>query len=133
MTTIPPRDPCPGRPLLFRIDLRAGPDTVFWSRVRKAFLPHFSGSCFWVTDNPVYNPQRSHPEHNVILSRALMIQYVPNFRVLSYEQCTVLRERYWTKSPNLIYDSAIITYLNASGLVRSGRITTLGWNSYFLS
>lgn len=130
MSTLAPHDPVPGYPLVFRVDDRVGPDALFWSRVRKALLPKFCGHVFWVvsTSDSITMEGRA-----VWLNRSLMLQYLPTFVRLSPAEREHIRRYYWRKDKGFVYDRRVLTQLSTAQLVKSGRITTLGWNSYFLS
>lgn len=62
-----------------------------------------------------------------------MLQYLPNFVRLSPPEREHIKRYYWQKDKTFIYYRPILTQLITAQLVKSGKITTLGWNSYFLS
>jgi hypothetical protein len=69
----------------------------------------------------------------VVLDRKLILQFLPDFVRLSHPEREVLRLRYWHKVADYTADKDVVRQLNTTRLISYGKITNLGWNSYFLS
>lgn len=132
MSALTPRDPLPGRPLIYRIDTRNGRDTLFWCRVRQAFLPKLKGHVFWVSDEPA---EFEMPEdaHCIVLPRPLLLQYVPEYVRLSVAEREHMRRFCQERDKTFRRNLEVVAQLRGTGLVRGRTITTKGLNSYHLS
>jgi hypothetical protein len=132
MSALTPRDPLPGHPLIYRIDTRNGRDTVFWCRVRQAFLPKSKSHAFWVSDDPAALGQFGE-DPCVTLPRSLMLQYAPEFVRLSTKEREQIRRRQIQRDKTFVRDSTVTQSLKTARLIDGSRLTTLGWNSFLLS
>lgn len=133
MSALTPRDPLPGHPLIYRIDTRNGRDTLFWCRVRQAFLPHLKGHVFWASDamdTPDWFPDE---DHCVVLQRQLLLQFQPEFVRLSVAEREHIRRYCLDREKGFVRNSDVVAQLRATNLVRGRTVTTRGWNSYHLS
>ena len=133
MSELAYRDPVPGYPLVYRIDTRTGRDVVFWCRVRKQFLPRLRGHCFYVSDDCDAATRLPPDSHCITLPRPLLLAYQPEFARLSPAEQEVIKRYYITREKGFVRNSKVMESLRSAGLVRSGKLTTRGLNSYLLS
>lgn len=133
MSALLARDPLPGHPLVFRIDTRACRHAEFWCKVRQAYLPKLQGHTFWVSDVgdvPGWFPDE---DQCVELDRPLMVAFQPEFVRLSSKEREYMRRYCMDRDSAYIRNSVVARSLRDSRLVQGRQISTLGWNSYYLS
>ena len=131
--TLVPRDPLPGKPLVYRIDTRAGRHCDFWCKVRLAFLPRLKGHCFCVSDDPATDDWISPDNPIVVLPRPLLLQYVPEYIRISAAEREHIRRYCFDREPGFIRNFDVVRSLKAAGLARGRQVSTKGWNSFHLS
>jgi len=137
MSAIVPRDPLPGQPLVYRIDTRNGRDCIFWCKVRLAFLPRLRGHAFWVSDEAeteAWVRNLMDANYNfVVLPRPLLLQYAPEYVRLSPAEREHIRQWCFEGKRDYVRNSDVTRQLKTAGLVRGRKVSTKGWNSYYLS